>query len=109
MDWTDCLSLFLLVKPPPPERLALSMSASKEIHVQWSSPEGGTPAECLEYEVQLQGSDGHADAAWSVGITLVFTARPPDSRFQLGKAKGGVIKANSWLPSPAGKEGECCS
>ncbi|XP_006260087.3 interleukin-13 receptor subunit alpha-2 isoform X2 [Alligator mississippiensis] len=63
-----------LVKPPPPERLALSMSASKEIHVQWSSPEGGTPAECLEYEVQLQGSDGHADAAWSSASTQLETA-----------------------------------
>jgi len=58
-----------LAKPSPPKQLAVSMSASEELRVAWSPPGGGTPPQCLEYEVQLTGEPGDAKAAWTVGTT----------------------------------------
>uniref|UniRef100_A0A8C4VSQ5 Interleukin 13 receptor subunit alpha 2 n=1 Tax=Gopherus evgoodei TaxID=1825980 RepID=A0A8C4VSQ5_9SAUR len=55
-----------LVKPSPPEKLSVSISAYEEIHVAWSPPAGGTPPHCLDYEVQLTEHDGDADAPWTV-------------------------------------------
>lgn len=59
------MSLSSLVKPSPPEKLSVSISAD-EVHVTWSPPDGSTPPQCLDYEVQLAGDDGDADATWVV-------------------------------------------
>nr|XP_048719986.1 LOW QUALITY PROTEIN: interleukin-13 receptor subunit alpha-2 [Caretta caretta] len=61
-----------LVKPSPPEKLSLSISASEEVHVEWSPPAGGTPPHCLDYEVQLTERDG--DDPWASVSTQVETA-----------------------------------
>uniref|UniRef100_A0A452IAH0 Fibronectin type-III domain-containing protein n=2 Tax=Gopherus agassizii TaxID=38772 RepID=A0A452IAH0_9SAUR len=62
-----------LVKPSPPEKLSVSISAYEEIHVEWSPPAGGTPPHCLDYEVQLTEHDGDADAPWTAVSTQVET------------------------------------
>ncbi|NXG47721.1 I13R2 protein, partial [Psilopogon haemacephalus] len=63
-----------LAKPSPPQQLVLSMSASEELHVAWSPPEGETPPQCLEYEVQLARDQGEAKAAWMSVSTQLETA-----------------------------------
>ncbi|KFP28217.1 Interleukin-13 receptor subunit alpha-2, partial [Colius striatus] len=58
------LRLHNIAKPSPPKQLVVSMSASKDLHVAWSPPGGETPAQCLEYEVQLTDHQEEAEAAW---------------------------------------------
>uniref|UniRef100_A0A8C0GSA4 Interleukin 13 receptor subunit alpha 2 n=1 Tax=Chelonoidis abingdonii TaxID=106734 RepID=A0A8C0GSA4_CHEAB len=62
-----------LVKPSPPEKLSVSISAYEEVHMEWSPPAGGTPPHCLDYEVQLTEHDGDADAPWTSVSTQVET------------------------------------
>ncbi|XP_067404086.1 interleukin-13 receptor subunit alpha-2 [Emydura macquarii macquarii] len=62
-----------LVKPSPPEKLSVSISAD-EVHMTWSPPDGSTPPHCLDYEVQLAGDDGDADATWVFASSQVETA-----------------------------------
>ncbi|KFW10986.1 Interleukin-13 receptor subunit alpha-2, partial [Eurypyga helias] len=61
-------------KPSPPKQLVVSMSASEELHVAWSPPGGGTPPQCLQYEVQLAEGEGEATAAWTSVSTPMETA-----------------------------------
>ncbi|XP_053895901.1 interleukin-13 receptor subunit alpha-2 [Malaclemys terrapin pileata] len=63
-----------LVKPSPPEKLSVSISACEDVHVEWSPPAGGAPPHCLDYEVQLTEHDGDADAPWTAASTQVETA-----------------------------------
>ncbi|XP_075772354.1 interleukin-13 receptor subunit alpha-2-like isoform X2 [Pelodiscus sinensis] len=57
-----------LVKPSPPEQLSVSVSAHKEVHVEWRPPTGAAPPQCLDYEVQLAGEAGGAEAAWAPAV-----------------------------------------
>ncbi|XP_069723555.1 interleukin-13 receptor subunit alpha-2 isoform X1 [Phaenicophaeus curvirostris] len=68
------LRLHNLAKPLPPKQLVVSMSASEELHVNWSPPGGKTPPQCLEYEVQLAEDQGQAKAAWASVSTQMETA-----------------------------------
>ncbi|XP_026508713.1 interleukin-13 receptor subunit alpha-2 [Terrapene carolina triunguis] len=63
-----------LVKPSPPEKLSVSISAYEDVHVEWSPPARGAPPQCLDYEVQLTEHDGDADAPWTAVSTQVETA-----------------------------------
>ncbi|NXT84099.1 I13R2 protein, partial [Zapornia atra] len=67
------LRLHNLAKPSPPKQLVVSMSASEELQVAWSPPGGGTPRQCLEYEVQLAEDQGEAKAAWASVSTQMET------------------------------------
>ncbi|XP_053931214.1 interleukin-13 receptor subunit alpha-2 isoform X3 [Cuculus canorus] len=68
------LRLHNLAKPLPPEQLVVSMSASEELHVNWSPPGGKTPPQCLEYEVQLAEDQGQTKDAWESVSTQMETA-----------------------------------
>ncbi|NXS99225.1 I13R2 protein, partial [Jacana jacana] len=67
------LRLHNLAKPSPPKQLVVSMSAAAELQVTWSPPEGETPPQCLEYEVQLAQEEGEAKAAWTSVSTQMET------------------------------------
>ncbi|XP_075291844.1 interleukin-13 receptor subunit alpha-2 isoform X2 [Opisthocomus hoazin] len=86
------LRLQNLAKPSPPKQLAVSMSASEELRVAWSPPGGGTPPQCLEYEVQLTGEPGDAKAAWTSVSTQMETTltipRANQSRISCVRVRG---------------------
>ncbi|KFZ63184.1 Interleukin-13 receptor subunit alpha-2, partial [Antrostomus carolinensis] len=86
------LRLHNLAKPSPPKQLAVSMSASEELHVAWSPPGGETPPQCLEYEVQLAEDQGKAKAAWmSVSTQMETTltiSRANQSRISCVRVRG---------------------
>ncbi|XP_054695527.1 interleukin-13 receptor subunit alpha-2 isoform X4 [Grus americana] len=86
------LRLHNLAKPSPPKQLAVSMSASEELHIVWSPPGGETPPQCLEYEVQLAEDQGEAKAAWASVSTQMETAltisRANQSRISCVRVRG---------------------
>ncbi|KAM6413446.1 interleukin-13 receptor subunit alpha-2 [Rhynochetos jubatus] len=86
------LRIHNLAKPSPPKQLVVSMSASQELHVAWSPPGGGTPPQCLQYEVQLAEDEGEATAAWASVSTPMETAltipRANQSRISCVRVRG---------------------
>ncbi|XP_051486701.1 interleukin-13 receptor subunit alpha-2 isoform X2 [Apus apus] len=86
------LRLHNLAKPSPPKQLVVSMSAAEELQVAWSPPGGGTPPQCLEYEVQLAEDQRESKAAWvSVPTQMETTltiSRENQSRVSCVRVRG---------------------
>ncbi|NXU55587.1 I13R2 protein, partial [Turnix velox] len=68
------LRLHNLAKPSAPKDVVISMSAAQELQVAWSPPVGGTPPQCLQYEVQLAREEEEAEIAWTSVSTQLETA-----------------------------------